>query len=131
MQDIERLKTIWDDEIPENLRQRWLHWCMELQRLADLKVNRCISLHVRVQQYQIHHVSDASEIVDVDGRVLCTLLVTKSRLVPTRTLTIPRFELTAPALSVKLDKAAQRARPIVKRHRLLDRQHGSHKLHQE
>ena len=38
MQDIARLRTSWDEEIPENLRQRWLHWCMELQRLADLRV---------------------------------------------------------------------------------------------
>ena len=25
MQDTARLKTSWDDEIPENLRQTWLH----------------------------------------------------------------------------------------------------------
>ena len=48
MQDIARLRISWDEEIPENLRQRWLHWCMELQRLADLRLNICIKSHVRV-----------------------------------------------------------------------------------
>ena len=42
--------------------------------------------------------------VDVERRVSCTLLMTG----PIRTVTIPRLELSAPALSVKLDKTLRK-----------------------
>ena len=63
---------------------------------------------------QLHHFSDASEVgygaasylrfVDHKGRIHCRLVMAKSRVVPLKTTTIPRMELTAAVVSVKLHK---------------------------
>ena len=60
----------------------------------------------------LHHFSDASElgygqcsyirIVNEVGRVHCSLLLGKSRVVPKKFISIPRLELNAAVLSVKM-----------------------------
>ena len=60
----------------------------------------------------IHHFSDASEngygqcsylrLVNQDGKIHCSLLVGKSRVPPKKFVSIPRLELTAAVLSVKM-----------------------------
>ena len=63
---------------------------------------------------QIHHFSDASEVgygavsylrfVDVDSKVHRSFVMSKSRLAPLKSLSVPRPELTAATLAVELDK---------------------------
>jgi len=67
-----------------------------------------------VKLFQLHHFADASEksyaavtysrIVDVHDNIHCSFLMGKSRLAPIKAISIPRLELSAAALSVKLDK---------------------------
>ena len=67
---------------------------------------------------QLHHFSDASEIglgtvsylslVNNQGEVHCLFLCAKSRVVPLKTVTIPRLELAAAAISVKQDRLLRR-----------------------
>ena len=62
---------------------------------------------------QIYHFSDASEVgygalfylrfFDADSKVHCPLVMSKSHLPPLRSLSVPRLELTAATLAVKLD----------------------------
>jgi len=62
---------------------------------------------------QLHHFSDASSYgygcvsyvrtVDEHGTVSCRLMMAKSRLAPMKTLTIPRLELCAATLAVKMN----------------------------
>ena len=66
-----------------------------------------------IVEYQIHHFSDASEMAygavsylsmrDASGKVGCSLLMAKSHLTPIKQFTIPRLELTAATVSVKLN----------------------------
>ena len=61
----------------------------------------------------MHHFSDASQLaygacsylrlVNENGFVHCSFLIGKSRLAPLKTVSIPRLELTAAVLAVKLD----------------------------
>ena len=71
-----------------------------------------------IASIQLHHFSDASTIAYgaasylrlqyVSGKVRCFLLMAKSRLAPIKQLTIPRLELTAATLSVRLDHLIRR-----------------------
>ena len=70
------------------------------------------------QNCSTHHFSDVSEkgygqssysrIVDRNGNIHCTLLVGKSRVAPIKYESIPRLELTAATLSVKISNMLQK-----------------------
>ena len=86
-----------------------------LPKIEQFKVERCIqpcafSTIVHIQL----HFSDASivaygavsnlRLLNMNGQVFCRFILAKSKLAPLKQMTIPRLELTAVALSVKLDK---------------------------
>ena len=83
-----------------------------MQKFAVSKCYKLIDLG-GITSYEIHHFSDASanlydacnylRVVDDHGRIPCSLVIAKSRLTPVKTTSIPRLELTAAFLSVKLD----------------------------
>ena len=62
----------------------------------------------------MHHFPDASDIgygqasylrmVNEDGKVYCCLLIGKSRVTPLKFVSVPRLELTAAVLSVKISQ---------------------------
>ena len=63
---------------------------------------------------EVHHFSDASEegygqcsylrLIDEFGTIYCSLLIGKSRVSPIKYVSIPRLELTAETLSIKMSK---------------------------
>ena len=72
----------------------------------------------KVIDCNLHHFSDASQdgygqvtylrIVDEKGCVKCSLVMAKSRVPPTKFVSIPRLELTAAALSIKVSTMLRR-----------------------
>ena len=114
LQDMCRENVGWDDPLSEDLATRWNRWLDELPALADIKIQR----HVAPKEFgdivsrELHHFSDASfsgygqcsylRIVNARGEVFCTLIMGKSRVTPMKTITIPRLELTAALVSVKI-----------------------------
>ena len=78
-----------------------------------LPVERALGACLNVET-QIHHFSDASEIgygavsylrfIDADGKVHCSFIMSNTRLAPLKSLSVPRLELTAATLAVKLVK---------------------------
>ncbi|KAL9986036.1 hypothetical protein ACROYT_G000097 [Oculina patagonica] len=82
----------------------------------QFSVDRCLKPvnFGAISSSQLHHFSDASEIgfgsvsylrlIDESGIIHCTFLQAKSRLVPLKQVTIPRLELSAATVSVRLDK---------------------------
>ena len=66
--------------------------------------------------------------VDEKDRVHCSLLLGKSRVVPKKFISIPRLELHAAVLSVKMVCLLKSWRS---RRMVLDRQQSSPRLHQE
>ena len=104
----------WDDPLPEPLREKWQHWRASLDSLSTLKINRCVKPvgFGIVKSVQLHHFSDAStfgygqcsylRLVNEEGQVSCSFVMGKARVVPLRPMTIPRLELAAALMSVKI-----------------------------
>ena len=115
LQELCKKKIGWDEEIVGEELSRWEHWLADLPRLSEINVKRCYkpASFEEVNQVQLHHFSDASQyaygaashwrLVDADGNVHCSLVIGKSRLAPLKAITIPRLELSAAVVSVKLD----------------------------
>ena len=116
LQDLCRKGLGWDDEIPSSFLPRWRMWLDGLPKLSQLSVDRCVRPidFGNVVSRQIHHFCDASQsaygavsylrLVNSDGQVHCSFLIGKSRLAPLKQTTIPRLELAAATVSIRLNK---------------------------
>ena len=103
----------WDDEFPEDLQCHWNKWKNELPALSQVQIPRCfLADQTEVLDVSLHLFSDASEdgysmcsylrFVHASGAMKCSFLVGKSRISPVRPISIPRLELQAATLSVKM-----------------------------
>jgi len=116
LQDLCRRKLEWDQEIPTDHRSQWQKWLDDLPKLSQFTVNRCYKPpdFGHTASSQLHQFSDASQIgygavsylrlVNTRGEIHCSFLIGKSRLTPLKHITIPRLELTAATVSVRLNK---------------------------
>ena len=114
LQMLSRKKIGWDDPVTENENAQWKRWLEDIPRLQVLKVDRCFKpLNFgEVKEVQLHLFSDASRvgyaavaylrIKDTNDNIHIAFVMGKARLAPLREITIPRLELTAAVLSVKL-----------------------------
>ena len=115
LQDLCRSEDLeWDDDIPEDYRTKWLRWCAELPMLEQFHINRCHKPpdFGPVVSRQLHLFSDAStmgygcvaylRLRDDADRIHCSFLMGKARLTPAKAVTVPRLELTAATVSVRL-----------------------------
>ena len=120
IQELFRLKVGWDDPVPNLTRRGWERWLRELQHLTNFRVPRCLtdegSDEVKIE---LHHFADASQkaygtasyvrTVGADGKIHCALLMSKARLAPLKSVSIPRLELTAAKLAVEVGQELSRA----------------------
>ena len=115
LQDLCRNEDLdWDDDIPEDCRSKWLRWCGELPLLEQFHIDRCHKPpgFGPVVSRQLHLFSDASQVgygcvaylrlMDNMGRIHCSFLMGKARLAPIKAVTVPRLELTAATVSVRV-----------------------------
>ena len=106
----------WDDDLTPDVEQKWRKWLGELPILTKFTIPRCFfpSEFDKARAVEFHHFSDASEeaygtvsylrVVNGPGDFHCAFLMAKSRLAPIKHVTIPRLELMAATLAVKVDK---------------------------
>ncbi|XP_060596964.1 uncharacterized protein LOC132750911 [Ruditapes philippinarum] len=110
-----RQRLGWDEKISEADAECWSHWLASLSELSKVSIERClepIALDRHSTKTELHIFSDASEkaygsaaylkVYDAFGNIKCSLIIGKSRLAPIKTLSIPRLELAAAVLAVKL-----------------------------
>ena len=115
LQDLCREERLgWDDQLPDCYLRRWEKWRNELPSLERLSFPRCVKPpdFREVKSRQLHIFSDASSIgygsvvyqrlCDNQGHIHCSFLIGKARLAPIKPVTIPRLELTAATVSVRL-----------------------------
>lgn len=120
LQELCALSLDWDDPLPERLVPEWRRWREDVLKLADVKVSRCVkpvNFGV-VKEAQLHTFADASfkgygacsylRLINEDGEVHCSFIMGKARVSPIKAVTIPRLELTAAVLSVRLSSLLQK-----------------------
>ena len=113
-QELCRANLGWDEVIPEKIQIQWTKWEKNMKQLESIAVERCYkpTTFGTVMECSLHHFADACEygygqvsylrLVHNNGRVHCSLMIGKPRVAPLKVMTIPRMELVAGALSVKM-----------------------------
>ncbi|KAI3351066.1 hypothetical protein L3Q82_005633 [Scortum barcoo] len=114
LQETCRRGTDWDDPLSDELRPKWEQWRSDLVHLDKVTISRTYAPagFGKVSKTELHHFSDASlkgygqcsylRLQNEEGDVHCVLIIGKSRVSPTKVTTIPRLELSAAVVSVKM-----------------------------
>lgn len=126
----------WDEPVAGDELELWKKWKMELEKLQELRVPRCyVSGRSPAVERQLHVFGDASEAAfgsvaylrtkSANGKITCTLVMSRTRVAPLRKLSIVRLELQAAVLAVRLADTATRElslpiRVVLKRVKILE-----------
>jgi len=110
----------WDEIIPDGIVRPWQRWITELDQLSRFEVDRCMKPENFgvVKTADLHHFCDTSELgygtvsylklTNSVKDVHVTFVLGKARVVPLKRITIPRLELAATTLAVKVDRMLQK-----------------------
>ncbi|XP_074658617.1 uncharacterized protein LOC141911527 [Tubulanus polymorphus] len=116
LQQLTCRKADWDECLNDTELIEWKNWLTAMENVDKVRVTRSLrpsgTVNNEIISCEIHCFSDASEVgygsslyarlEDSDGNVQCSLILGKSRVAPLKRLSIPRLELTAAAMSVRL-----------------------------
>lgn len=120
LQDMCKQKAGWDDQPDENVLVKWNKWLKSIEDLKEIKITRCYvpSNFGKVIHRELHVFSDASELgygmaiyvrsTNEEEGIHCSLVFSKGRVAPLKTITIPRLELTAATLAVRMANMVRR-----------------------
>ncbi|KAM7393992.1 hypothetical protein PAMP_020821 [Pampus punctatissimus] len=110
----------WDEPLPPAVSEQWENWTNSLEMIRGFRVPRCLKpKDFGVTVYaELHHFADASESgygsvsyirqVNEQDIIHVTFVLGKARVLPLKTITVPRLELAAAALLVKMDRMLRR-----------------------
>lgn len=118
LQDVWRDCIGWDDPLNESLNAKWSHWKSCIPLIAAVEIPRCYSqlLHA-AENVQLHTFVDAGEhaysavcylVVQQGDCVTVTLVAAKCKVAPLKPLSIPRMELQAALIGVRLANTVQK-----------------------
>jgi len=114
LQEICSNKHGWDEPLTDSQLQRFERWKSQLKSLEQFEIHRCFKPKDFgvVANVSLHHFSDGAEegygqvsyvrYLNDKGEVHCQLVLSKSRVAPLKRPTIPRLELSASVVSVKV-----------------------------
>ena len=121
LQDIWISGIGWDDELPSNLASRWQTWCQELLTINQFSLPRCYAPSVPNGSLSLHVFCDASTKafaavsylrVESCDRVVCAFVASKVRVAPLKPMSVPRLELQAAVLGVRLAQILRKEHDI-------------------
>jgi len=113
LQEICHVKS-WDEPIAGEVLAKWERWRSNLPLLEQLDIPRHFKTpdFGRIDTAKLHNMSDALQsaygqcsylrLIDENGRIHGSLVTGKARVAPRKTVTIPRLELTAATVSVRV-----------------------------
>ena len=115
LQELWRQNLDWDDEITGEPLHYWQRWLENAGKISSVMVARCyVLLKESVLEIQLHVFCDASENAYgavaylrysfKDGRHQCTLVMSKSKLAPIKTVTLARLELCSCEAGARLSQ---------------------------
>ncbi|XP_065092537.1 uncharacterized protein LOC135713357 [Ochlerotatus camptorhynchus] len=118
-QEIWREGSSWDDEIGVRQLMKWKNWLQLLPEAESVRVPRCYHLSYsrgRERTVELHTFVDASELgyaavcyfrfIEGD-KISCSLVGSKSRVAPIKSLSIPRLELQAAVIGTRLARSVE------------------------
>lgn len=113
----------WDEPIPDEMHSQWVNLFQDMYTLEDLKFKRCVKPDDAIGNPTLVMYSDASTTAYStcayirfelkDGTFSAQLLAAKSRIAPSRQITVPRLELCAAVLSARLRKVIEKETSFV------------------
>ena len=117
IQELWQQEVEWDKIIPRDILQRWNKWKVSFNQIQSVKIPRWYGFHQQLcNKIELHLFCDASSLaygavvyfrVIVHDGVICRFVIAKPRLAPLKgnSLTIPKLELQATVLAVRLKEA--------------------------
>ena len=121
LQELTRTQPGWDETVPDELCKQWTRWLQDLSNIVQYALPRCLCPGglSSAAALEVHHFADASEraygvvsyirTISEDGQISCSLLLSKAHLAPIKPLSIPRLELSAATLAVKVNLEVHRS----------------------
>ncbi|XP_036348003.1 uncharacterized protein LOC118757396, partial [Rhagoletis pomonella] len=114
MQNIWKTSIDWNDPITDEIYRWWKLWRTELKRVEQIRIERCYFANFERASVELHIFADASEealavvsywrVVD-SGKVKVNFVAAKTSCAPTRFHTIPKMELKAAVMGVRLKES--------------------------
>jgi len=119
IQNLWQKKTGWDDPLDESDHRSWTSWLHDLPLLRDVELPRCLfSNTCSGTVMELHVFADASEkgfgavcyarFVRPDGHIHVSFVMARNRVAPLKQLSIPRLELQAAVLAVRLNDTVKK-----------------------
>ena len=106
LQNLCRQKLGWDEPISEDTAVAWRAWLDDLKNIFNVRIPRCFSPSIpydNLVKRELHFFADASSkgygvvsylrVVNPDHAISCKFVLSKSRLAPMKSVSIPRLEL--------------------------------------
>ena len=112
IQELWTTNLAWDEQLPDDMKQRWIAWKWNILSLAKVKIPRWY-VFTATDMMQLHVFSDASQcaygaVVYIRyiliKSVTCNFVLGKSRLAPVKksSMSIAKLELRAAVIAVRL-----------------------------
>lgn len=111
IQEIWKTELDWDSPVPERIMEQWQRWKERIKELEHIQIPRCYSVASNIEVTELHTFVDASEKAFAAVVYLRTLtekgidvniVAAKTRVAPIKPLSIPKLELQAAVLGVRL-----------------------------
>ena len=115
IQEAWRLGSDWDAELNPDMENQWNKWLKNAANLASIRIPRCYyGGDSSIIETQLHIFCDASELAFgcvgylrlslKDNTHVAVMIMSKSRLAPLKTISLPRLELNGAALAARLKR---------------------------
>ena len=117
IQELWSRKPEWNEQLPEDIKRRWIAWKNNIPSLSKIKISRWYGFtETDRENLELHVFSDTSQCAYgavvyirciLNKSVTCNFILGKSRLAPTKqsSMSIPRLELQAAVTAVRLKTA--------------------------
>lgn len=102
----------WDEVIPANLLHEWLSFQEEIKILEEIRIPRWVNTQSGVRKLELHGFCDASSkaygavvylrVLDGENSIHTHLLISKTKVAPLNTRSLPRLELCGAVILAKL-----------------------------
>ncbi|XP_017485823.1 PREDICTED: uncharacterized protein LOC108374345 [Rhagoletis zephyria] len=111
MQEIWRSGITWDEPIRQEELEKWWRWIGCLPFIEEIRIPRCYKSVSSAERIELHIFVDASKDAYAaaiylraiqNNKVACSLVASKTRVAPLKPISIPRLELMAAILGLRL-----------------------------